>query len=89
MHNELYLELQNQRKTQASEVRDKWSKFISVLVEEDAAAYEDAKAFLRTTERRIEVNNELKVLLKFEHKGFVITRIHFLTLCLSKMLQMN
>uniref|UniRef100_A0A8C6WWL7 Dynein regulatory complex subunit 4 n=1 Tax=Neogobius melanostomus TaxID=47308 RepID=A0A8C6WWL7_9GOBI len=60
MGSELQLDLQKRRQMEVSEVQVNWSKFISILVEKDTAIYEDAKVFFKTTEKRSEVNNELK-----------------------------
>ncbi|XP_055010282.1 dynein regulatory complex subunit 4 [Boleophthalmus pectinirostris] len=44
MHDELRLDFENQRKTEVSQVRDNWNKFISTLMEKDKDVYEESKA---------------------------------------------
>ncbi|KAJ0056138.1 hypothetical protein NL108_003420 [Boleophthalmus pectinirostris] len=61
MHDELRLDFENQRKTEVSQVRDNWNKFISTLMEKDKDVYEESKALLKNTEKKNDIHNELKV----------------------------
>ncbi|XP_055085885.1 dynein regulatory complex subunit 4 [Periophthalmus magnuspinnatus] len=66
MHDELQLDLENKRKTEVSQVRDNWNKFISTLMEKDKEVYEEAKALLKNTEKKFDAQNELKQIVADE-----------------------
>lgn len=57
MLGKLQVDLENKMKTEVSEVRDNWNRFISTLMEKDREAFEDAKAFIKGTEERFDVNS--------------------------------
>uniref|UniRef100_A0AAV2IZ37 Growth arrest-specific protein 8 n=1 Tax=Knipowitschia caucasica TaxID=637954 RepID=A0AAV2IZ37_KNICA len=60
MYSALQQDLENLGKTEVSRVRDYWSSVIKAQMETDKAVYEDAKALIHTTEKKIEDLNELK-----------------------------
>lgn len=57
----LQLELHFQRKTEVSEVRDNWNKYIGSLLEKDHNTMNDTKEFINSTEKKFDANCSLKV----------------------------
>ncbi|XP_055013317.1 dynein regulatory complex subunit 4-like isoform X2 [Boleophthalmus pectinirostris] len=64
MHDELRLYFENQRKTEVSQVRDNWNKFISTLMEKDKDVYEESKALLKNMETKTDILNDFKLQLE-------------------------
>uniref|UniRef100_A0A3B3ZEA0 Dynein regulatory complex subunit 4 n=1 Tax=Periophthalmus magnuspinnatus TaxID=409849 RepID=A0A3B3ZEA0_9GOBI len=60
MHDELQLDLENKRKTEVSQVRDNWNKFISTLMEKDKEVYEESTNLNKTEKELTQVLLENK-----------------------------
>ncbi|KAK7913055.1 hypothetical protein WMY93_013266 [Mugilogobius chulae] len=74
----LQLQLENQRKTEISQVRDNWNVFISAIMEKDKAMYEEAKTLLKATEKTSASLKELKQIVAAETTNFTKVQTEFM-----------